>query len=115
MLLADQGQPLAPGEFFIDCEVETPKDFADFIRLIEKKAREGRDAMPFQHAIKFWKQVNDKIGGQISHCEVNGIRLYRVQRAAERPDTIFAIALDVCIRDLCGNRINIASDNLFCP
>src|SRR5881296_778794 len=113
MLLADQGQPLAHGEFFIDCEVKAPDGVADFIRLLEEDTREDRDAVPFHHAVEFRKQVNDKIRCQIPHCEVNEILVNCVHGAAECPDTVFAITLNVCIRDLHGNGINIAGENFF--
>ena len=52
MLLADQRQPLAPREFFMDSEVVMLRDFPHVLRLIMENPGENRNRTVFQDAIE---------------------------------------------------------------
>src|SRR5262245_54712967 len=115
MLLHDQHQPLPLCDFFKHIEVIAIDGFADVLVLVAKNAGKNRKAVQPKDTLKFRKQVDDDIRGEIGQQQVNVATLNCIQGAAECVDIVLCIELDVCSRNLRCNRVNVASENLFCP
>src|SRR5438094_8277851 len=114
MLLADQRKPLAPREFFMDGEVVMLRDFPDVFGLVMENSGENRNSTVLQHTIEFREERKDDVCREISHQQMHGVLSNGVKRSAKRPDVIFAVAIDVRMRDLHGVGIDIAGKNVLC-
>src|SRR5262245_5167502 len=100
MLFGYEGEPLSPGDLFVDWEVKPPANSLDVFTLLDQDSGKDRDARRMENAIDLRKQVDDDVGSEVCQQEMNAVADDRIHGAAERPDVCLVIELNISGRDV---------------